>query len=78
MTREEILNKLNDIFNQVFDREITLLESTSAKDINGWDSLTHITIISMVEEEFEISFTMKQVLEMQNIGDMISIIEEEI
>lgn len=78
MTREEILNKLNDIFNQVFDREITLLESTSAKDIKGWDSLTHITIISMVEEEFEISFTMKQVLEMQNIGDMISIIEEEI
>ncbi|MCI7402051.1 MAG: phosphopantetheine-binding protein [Christensenella sp.] len=78
MTREEILNKLNNIFNQVFDREITLLESTSAKDINGWDSLTHITIISMVEEEFEISFTMKQVLEMQNIGDMISIIEEEI
>ena len=78
MTREEILNKLNNIFNQVFDREITLLESTSAKDINGWDSLTHITIISWVEEEFEISFTMKQVLEMQNIGDMISIIEEEI
>ena len=78
MTREEISNKLNNIFNQVFDREITLLESTSAKDINGWDSLTHITIISMVEEEFEISFTMKQVLEMQNIGDMISIIEEEI
>ena len=78
MTREEILNKLNNIFNQVFDREITLLESTSAKDINGWDSLTHITIISMVEEEFEISFTMKLVLEMQNIGDMISIIEEEI
>ena len=78
MTREEILNKLNNIFNQVFDREITLLESTSAKDINGWDSLTHITIISMVEEEFEISFTMKQVLEMQNIGDMISSIEEEI
>ena len=78
MTREEILNKLNNIFNQVFDREITLLESTSAKDINAWDSLTHITIISMVEEEFEISFTMKQVLEMQNIGDMISIIEEEI
>lgn len=78
MTREEILNKLNNIFNQVFDREIILLESTSAKDINGWDSLTHITIISMVEEEFEISFTMKQVLEMQNIGDMISIIEEEI
>ena len=78
MTREEILNKLNDIFNQVFDREITLLESTSAKDINGWDSLTHITIISMVEEEFEITVTMKQVLERQNIGDMISIIEEEI
>lgn len=77
MTREMILEKLKEIFYQVFDREINLSEATSAKDVKGWDSLTHITIISMVEEEFKIKFSMKQVLEMQNIGDMISIIEEE-
>ncbi len=75
MTREEILNVLKEIFKEVFGEEIPLTELTSAKDVKGWDSLTHIAIISSVEERFNMKFKMKQVLSMQNIGDMITIIE---
>ncbi|MCR4874878.1 MAG: acyl carrier protein [Clostridia bacterium] len=75
MTREEILNELKEIFKEVFGEEIPLTELTSAKDVKGWDSLTHIAIISSVEERFNMKFKMKQVLSMQNIGDMITIIE---
>ena len=75
MTREEILNVLKEIFKEVFGEEIPITEATSAKDVKGWDSLTHIAIISSVEERFNMKFKMKQVLSMQNIGDMITIIE---
>ena len=75
MTREEILNVLKEIFKEVFGEEISITEATSAKDVKGWDSLTHIAIISSVEERFNMKFKMKQVLSMQNIGDMITIIE---
>ena len=79
MTREEIFERLNGVFSDVFDDEsITVTEDTSAKDIEGWDSLIHITLISAVEDEFDISFNMKDVLQMKNVGDMADVIQEEI
>lgn len=78
MTKEEVLGKLKEIFKDVFDRDIDLTFKTTAKDVQGWDSLTHITIISLVEETFSIKFKMKEVISMQNVGDMIDIILRDI
>ena len=62
MTRQEIYNKLNEVFSDVFDEEITVTEETTAADIEDWDSLTHITLISEVEDAFGIKLSMKEVL----------------
>ncbi len=79
MTRNEIFEKLTEVFIDVFDDEdITLTETTTADDIEDWDSLTHITIIAEVESTFGMKFAMKEVLNMQNVGEMVSIIEREI
>ena len=45
-------------------------------DIEDWDSLTHITLISEVESAFGMKFSMKDVLEMKNVGEMVEIIEK--
>lgn len=75
MSREEVFAKLTEIFKDVFYRDdITLTDTTSAADITGWDSLMHITIIGAVEDEFDIKFAMKDMLEMKNVGDMVNII----
>ncbi|MEG0853632.1 MAG: acyl carrier protein [Angelakisella sp.] len=75
MERNEIFEKLNEIFQDVFDREdITVNEHTVAADINGWDSLMHITLMQAVEDEFDIKFSMKQIVNLQNVGDMVTII----
>ncbi|MEG0754067.1 MAG: acyl carrier protein [Angelakisella sp.] len=75
MERNEIFEKLNEIFQDVFDREdITVNEYTVAADINGWDSLMHITLMQAVEDEFDIKFSMKQIVNLQNVGDMVTII----
>lgn len=78
MERSEIFERLNSVFRDVFDDEtITVNDATTAADIDGWDSLTHITLISAVEDEFGITFNMKDVIKMKNVGDMADIIEEE-
>ena len=78
MKREEIFEKLNEIFADVFeDDSITVTDSTSATDIEDWDSLTHITLIAAVEEEFGIKFAMKDVIGMKNVGEMVDIIMED-
>lgn len=79
MERKEILAKLNDIFHEVFDDDaIVVTEATTANDIEDWDSLTHITLIASVEDEFGMKFSMKDVIGMKNVGEMVDILEEEI
>ena len=79
MNRTEILEKLNEVYHDVFDNnDIVVTEQTNANDIEEWDSLIHITLISAVEDEFDVSFDMKTVVSMKNVGDMIDAIEEQI
>lgn len=71
MNKEEIFIKLNSIFRDIFDDEsIVLSENTTAADIEDWDSLTHISLIAAIEDEFGIRFDMKDVLNMKNVGEM--------
>lgn len=77
MTREEVFSKINEIFREVFDDEsITVSGITTAKDIDDWDSLMHITLISEIEDAFDIHFAMKDVTKMQNVGEMVDKILE--
>ena len=79
MSREEIFKKLNEVFCDVFDDpDIRVNDSTTAADIDGWESLKHITLISSVENAFDISFSMKEVVKMKNVGEMVDRIEEKI
>lgn len=79
MTREEIFEGLNEVFQDVFDDEgITVGEDTTAADIEGWDSLEHINLIVAVERHFGMKFTMGEVAGMKNVGAMAAIIEERV
>ena len=78
MTRQEIFEKLNEVFADVFDEDISVTAETTAADIEDWDSLTHITLISEVEDTFGMKFSMKDVLGMKNVGEMADIIQKNI
>ena len=78
MTNQEIFEKLNEIFSDVFDEEINVTAETTSADVEEWDSLTHITLISEVEEAFGFKFAMKDVLGMKNVGEMAQIIAKNI
>ena len=54
----------------------TSVDMDSAADIEAWDSLTHITLISEVEDTFGMKFFMKEVVGMKNVGEMIDIIAQ--
>lgn len=79
MIREELFERLNTVFRDVFDdSSITVTEQTTADDIEDWDSLEHINLMSAVEQEFSIKFTMGQVVTMKNVGEMADIITEKL
>jgi len=77
MTIKKALDVATEIFRDVFDDEsITISESTTAKDIEDWDSLEHINLVLALEDRFNLKFTMDEVVGMENVGDMINIVME--
>ncbi|MCI9359797.1 MAG: acyl carrier protein [Hungatella sp.] len=79
MTREEVFEKLNQVFQDVFDDdEIQVDDNTTSGDIEDWDSLEHINLIVAVEKKFGMKFNMGEVTTMKNVGEMADIILQRI
>ncbi len=77
MTREEVYERLNNVFREVFDDEsIEVHDETVADDIDDWDSFEHINLIVSIEEEFGFKIPMGKVVTMKNVGEMVDIILE--
>ena len=77
MTREEIMEKVNEIFRDVFDDETLIItDSTNSDDIEDWDSLEHISLIISMEKEFNMKFDIKEVNKLENVGQMVDMIKE--
>lgn len=75
MDAREIYTRLDRVFQDVFDDDsIHVSANTTANDIEDWDSLEHITLISAVEREFRMKFKMGEISSMKNVGEMVSII----
>ena len=79
MSRAKIYEKLNEVFQDVFDDEsITVKDETTSADIEDWDSLEHINLVVAVEKCFGIKFNMGEVTSMKNVGAMVDIIIDRI
>lgn len=75
MKENVIYEELDEIFSDIFDEEIILKPETTAKDVEGWDSLEHINIIRAVEKHFKMKFKMGEISTMKNVGEMVAIIQ---
>jgi len=65
------METLNEVFRMVFDDDtIQIKPEMTANDIDGWDSLSHVNLITAVETKFKIRFTQKELLTLKNIGDL--------
>ncbi|MCI9127089.1 MAG: acyl carrier protein [Eubacterium sp.] len=77
MTREAIYERLIKVFRDVFDDESILVDdTTTAEDIEDWDSFEHINLVVAVEEEFSFKIPMGKVVTMKDVGEMVDIISE--
>ncbi|RKJ40042.1 acyl carrier protein [Acutalibacter sp. 1XD8-33] len=77
MDTREVFTRLNRVFQEVFDDDsIRVGPQTTADDIEDWDSLEHITLISAVEREFRMKFKMGEISSMKNVGEMAQIVME--
>ena len=76
MTDEDVLLKLNEIFQDILDEDdISLKRETTAEDLKDWDSANHINIVVSVEMRFKVRFTNAEVERLKNVGDFVDLIQ---
>jgi acyl carrier protein len=74
---EEILTDMNGVFTRVLDRPgIVLNATTTAAEVEGWDSMTHTVLLSEIEKHFGVKFALKEVVRFQNVGDICRALEK--
>ena len=77
MEKQEIIEKITVIFREVFsDNNIVINDEMTANDVENWDSLTHMLMITKVEEEFGIKFKLKELNKLKQVGDIVSLLLE--
>jgi len=75
MDGHEIYTRLGAIFLEVFNEDsIQVTADLSAKDVDGWGSLSHIRPILTVEKAFKIKFTTSEVGKLERVGDLVALI----
>lgn len=71
------LERITPICRDIFDRpDLQLTSGLTAKDVEEWDSLSHIRLVVAIEKEFGIKFALGELQSLQNVGEMIALIEK--
>jgi acyl carrier protein len=79
MEHSQVLKEVNDIFIDIIDNEdIVLKDESSAADVEGWDSLTHIQLVVAIEKHFKIRFTSKEIQSWKTVGELVDNISSKI
>lgn len=73
MERNEVFARMAEICKDVFDDEnINVTESLTAMDVENWDSLANLTLINELEQEFGVAFTLDEVTDSRNLGELLT------
>ena len=68
---DQVLIELTPIFRDALDDERLILKTNmSARNVEGWDSFTHMQLIAAIERHYGINFRLKELLNFQDVGDM--------
>lgn len=73
----DLLAKLQDVFRDVLDNPALILKRESnAQNVDGWDSLAHMNLVSVIEQDFKIRFALGELEDLKNVGDMIDLMNK--
>ena len=73
------LAQLCEVFQEVFDDdELVVARETTAREVDEWDSLMHISLIQKAEKEFGVRFSSSEVAELKSVGELVDLIDSKI
>ena len=75
----DILEQLQPIFRDVLDdQNLVITRQSNARNVEGWDSLAHINLVTTIEQDLGVRFALGELQDLQDVGDMIDLIERKL
>lgn len=68
MTKEQVIKYFSETLSDLLDREVVLDESTRQSDVDGWDSLTTMTFMVLIENDLHVQMSIEEISRFENIG----------
>ena len=79
MEIDQILNEINSIFRKVLNNStINLTTTSTAEDVDEWDSLNNIRLITEVEQHFNVKFKLREIMKLKNVGELCTGVQKKI
>ncbi len=76
MDKAQVQAEVQEIFRDNFDDDtIVLTRETNAADIEDWDSLEQINLLTAIERKFGLKFNLNDVRGLQNVGDLLDLLD---
>ncbi|MGY3238622.1 acyl carrier protein [Bradyrhizobium sp. USDA 4448] len=77
MDQPQIYTRLTSVFRDVFDEDdLVLTPETTADDVDGWDSLSHIRLVLAVSKSFGVKFSASEIGGLKNVGEFVQLIQK--
>jgi len=71
----EVLSSLEPLFQDILDvPDLVLTADLAAKDVEEWNSLNHMRLLSAIEQEFALRLTTLEVQNLKCVGDMAALV----
>ncbi len=75
MEDENLIKELEQLFQEILKKgQVSLKYETTAKDVDGWDSLTNMLLINAIEKKYSIHFGFREIIKLKNVGDLCNAI----
>ncbi len=75
MSNREIIQDFQPIFAEILDvPDLQLSSRTTAADVEGWDSLSHINLVVAIEKRYKVKFALGELQDLKNVGDMADLV----
>jgi acyl carrier protein len=76
MNRQQIFAGIEAIAKKIFGEGTIITEETTSANIEKWDSMNHVILITTLEKEFAITFDIMEIIGINKFGDFVDLIEK--
>lgn len=79
MDNDQLLEQVQEIFRDVFgEPDLQITRQSNASNVEDWDSLAHINLVTAIEKRFKIKFALGELAELKNVGDMLDLMQRKL